>query len=293
MVMKVFLDLKSLVWAVATLTVISMLTSCASTNLQSQRTKSANLAIKAGWIRTALDAGNFSLIGFTPANANPSDVLTVYIEGDGLAWIDSSTPSFDPTPLNPVALRLALRDPNTAVAYLARPCQYTAENERKNCNSRYWTSHRFAPEVIEATNLAVDQLMAHQGAKLVRLIGYSGGGAVAALVAARRHDVDMLITVAGNLDPALWTKTQAISPMSESLNPADYWKELQDIPQQHYVGSHDTNIDASITTSYISRFHDALPSMTVMPSFTHDCCWEQVWPTLVNQYFGLPTLAIH
>jgi hypothetical protein len=44
---------------------------------------------------------------------------------------------------------------------------------------------------------------------------------VAALVAARRTDVDRLVTVAGNLDPTAWAVYQHIQPLTGSLNPAD------------------------------------------------------------------------
>jgi hypothetical protein len=50
---------------------------------------------------------------------------TIYVEGDGLAWLGRRTPSLDPTPVNPVALHLASRDKGPNVIYLSRPCHYT------------------------------------------------------------------------------------------------------------------------------------------------------------------------
>jgi hypothetical protein len=44
---------------------------------------------------------------------------------------------------------------------------------------------------------------------------------VASLVAARRHDVVRLVTVAGNLDHLAWTTLHGVSPLTGSLNPAD------------------------------------------------------------------------
>ena len=46
------------------------------------------------------------------------------IEGDGAEWPGKFQPPADPTPDNPLTLRLALRDPDTPVAYIGRPCQY-------------------------------------------------------------------------------------------------------------------------------------------------------------------------
>ncbi|MBP0600664.1 alpha/beta hydrolase [Herbaspirillum sp. LeCh32-8] len=277
--------------SIAVLVIAAMLSGCATRDLELRRSRSAQPALDAGWTRSVLDAGKFSLIAFTPRSMIPSASLSIYIEGDGLAWLDASTPSFDPTPLNPLALRLALRDPSTAVAYLARPCQYTREEERRNCSVRYWTSDRFSKEVIDAADLAVGQLKARAGATNIRLIGYSGGAAVAALVAAHRKDVSMLVSVAGNLDTAEWTRRQRISPLSGSLNPADFSPALQAIAQQHYVGGDDDNIDASIARSYAARFQAPQPSVTVIPRFTHLCCWEDIWPELSGQNFGLPGSA--
>lgn len=286
--MKNFFQYRTTLKTLVALVVMNMvLIGCASNNLALRRSQSAKLALDAGWSRTALNAGQFSLISFAPQDMVQANTLTIYIEGDGLAWIDSSTPSFDPTPINPLALRLALRDPNPAVAYLARPCQYTLGSEQHDCSTRYWTSHRFAPEVIEASDLAVSQLKTRVGAQHIRLIGYSGGAAVAALVAARRNDVAMLVTVAGNLDHFTWTKQHGVSPLSGSLNASDYWQTLQHVPQQHYVGGRDDNINPSIMQSYASKFRNPLPSITVIPSYTHNCCWEENWRDLADKNFGL------
>ncbi|MFP4386937.1 MAG: alpha/beta hydrolase, partial [Alphaproteobacteria bacterium] len=57
---------------------------------------------------------------------NTNAPLSIYIEGDGLAWIKRTRPSGNPTPTNPVALRLAASDNiSQNIIYIARPCQYT------------------------------------------------------------------------------------------------------------------------------------------------------------------------
>ena len=55
----------------------------------------------------------------------PGNDLNIYLEGDGLAWVSRREPSRDPTPDNPIGLRLAAIDPAPNVIWLARPCQYT------------------------------------------------------------------------------------------------------------------------------------------------------------------------
>ncbi len=68
------------------------------------------------------------------------------------------------------------------------------------------------------------------------LVSYSGGGAVATLVAARRNDVHNLVTVAGVLDHELWTRNHHLSPSTGSLNLADVWPGLTNIAQSQDVG---------------------------------------------------------
>jgi Serine hydrolase (FSH1) len=264
---------------------------CACTSIPShvERSLAADqIAVQHGWSKVALETDPFTLQAFMPKSIVQADVLRIYMEGDGLAWVQPTIPSANPTPKNPLALRLALLDKKPAV-YLARPCQYIADNQSKNCTQKYWTSHRFSAEVIASTHQAIDQIKQKWSAQKLILIGYSGGGAVAALVAARRNDVLKLVTVAGNLDHAYWTSQRHLSPLSGSLNPADAWMDLQKIPQQHYVGGKDTIIDKSIVQVYAAKFKisDNL-GVSILPSFSHHCCWESVWPSLAESDFGQP-----
>ncbi len=247
--------------------------------------QASDLAAKKSWKSEDIKTDSFTLRAYLPQDQKKSEILNVYIEGDGLAWVNSSTPSFDPTPTNPLALTLALLDTN-ASAYLARPCQFVGAELQRHCAQKYWTSHRFAPEVIDATNSAVNQLKVRFIANKVRLIGYSGGGAVAALVASRRNDVVQLVTVAGNLDHVAWARQHRLSPLSGSLNPVDFWKDLQDIPQRHYVGGKDRIVDEHITQSYVDRFAaNKKPDVSVIPTFDHHCCWALIWPGVVRNGF--------
>lgn len=260
---------------------------CAQVPSVSERVDFANsITLQQGWKPEEIKADLFTLRAYLPYVPKKTEILNVYIEGDGLAWVNSSTPSFDPTPANPLALKLALLDTN-ASAYLARPCQFTGAEQQLGCAKKYWTSHRFAPEVIAASNEGVDQLKLRFSANQVRLIGYSGGGAVAALVAARRNDVVQLVTVAGNLDHAAWTRQHRMSSLSGSLNPAEAWERLQDIPQRHYVGGKDTVIDESVVNAYVARYPmNKKPIIITIATFDHHCCWESFWPTIVESKFG-------
>jgi len=271
-----------------------LLAACSHLPSPSERTDRAQaLAKAAGWSPLLLPANGFTLQAWVSEPTHASDTLTVYLEGDGLAWLDESSPSADPTPQDPLALRLALKH-RGAVAYLGRPCQYVQAPYRQHCQSRYWTSNRFAPEVIDATSQALDQLKDRWGASQLVLVGYSGGGAVAALVTAQRKDVARLITLAGNLDHAAWTKLKRLSPLTGSLNPADFVPELQRIAQWHLAGGRDLVMPPVIAQGYASRFSSAdRPVVMILDGFDHRCCWVDHWTpndpdSLLGQLFFKP-----
>ncbi len=256
-----------------------LLSACASIPSPTERHNTADaLASRQGWQSMRISAGRFDLVAYLPVSLPPADQLTVYIEGDGFAWVTGTQPSADPTPRDPLALRLALAQPEGNAAYLSRPCQYV-DAESSSCSSRYWTEWRFAPEVIEASDRAIDVLKEKFGARQLTLVGYSGGAAVAVLVAARRHDVTGLVTVAGNLDHQAWTTSHHIPPLAGSLNPADAREAVQYIRQWHFVGGKDRVIPPGLVQSFAGSFPLTLkPTVQVEPTYDHHCCWAENWP---------------
>jgi len=262
------------------------LAGCASIPSGPERLAAAtNLARAQGWAEQVLQTETFALMAFAPAPSSsdaskPTEELTIYIEGDGLAWLNATDPSTDPTPRTPVALQLALAQPQGAAAYLARPCQFVG-TETPRCAPRYWTGSRFAPEVLRAMDSAVTQLKQRAGAKRVVLAGYSGGAALALLLAARRDDVAAVLTIAGNLDHRAWTELHRVSPLSGSLNPANEISRLRYVPQWHWVGARDSNTTESLARQWVQSLGaDAQAMLVVVPEFTHTCCWAEAWPML-------------
>lgn len=265
------------------------LAACANITPQERRQHADMLAAAHGWQQLRLPTEQFVLAAYAPKPILQAGVLTVYIEGDGLAWLSGSQPSDDPTPRNPIGLELALRHPQGAAVYLARPCQYVGPEEARNCRQAYWTNRRFAPEVVAASNQAIDALKQSFGADKLVLVGYSGGGAVSALVAARRKDVVQLITVAGNLDHRTWTEQHRIPPLEGSLNPADEWRALASLPQLHFVGERDMVVNRAVADAYASRFPlDQRPEVVSIPDFDHSCCWAEKWSALLPERRDIP-----
>jgi pimeloyl-ACP methyl ester carboxylesterase len=242
-----------------------------------------SLAQREGWHAITIRAGPLDLVAYVPDRSANGRSLTVFVEGDGLAWIGDVGPSSDPTPREPVGLRMALLHPEGNAAYLARPCQYIGARA-SGCPQRYWTDGRFSPEVIDATGRAIDALEERFGADRLTLVGYSGGGAVAALVAARRGDVERLVTIAGNVDPAAWARLHRIPALGGSMSPADEVAALHGIPQWHFAGARDSNVPPELALGFAGRFpENERPIVEVEAAFDHHCCWASAWPRLCSE----------
>ncbi|MFC3229789.1 alpha/beta hydrolase [Marinibaculum pumilum] len=245
----------------------------------------AEIAGAGGLQPLEVPAPPFRLLAYARVAEPPPPALAVYLEGDGLAWESRTRLSADPTPRNPLGLRLAAADPAPSVAWLARPCQYRLRlADGAACPPAYWSGGRFAPETVAAMNRAVDRLKARAGTPLVQLIGYSGGGGLAVLMAAARDDVAALVTVAGNLDHRAWTAHHRVTPLAASLNPADAAAALADVPQLHLVGAVDDVVPRLVADSYLGRLPAEAPgALLVVAGQGHDCCWAETWPATVGQ----------
>jgi predicted esterase len=240
--------------------------------------KAQKIAQKSALQEEVIRTSHYDLKAFGRVQAQ-GEPLVVFIEGDGLAWRNRRVPSEDPSPTDPIALRLATIDKSPNVLYLARPCQYVSDTR---CNVTHWTSHRYEDAVIEAHHQAIQNYMNRHNLKGVRLVGFSGGGAVAALLASRRNDVIDLRTVAGNLDIQAHSDWHGVSQLSGSLNPVDYASRLAHVPQIHYIGGKDKVVPAQIYQSYALRLalhqiREKCTQSVVVTKASHEKGWEEAW----------------
>lgn len=238
------------------------------------------LAQPAGLHRELIDTGNFVLTAFSRIS-RPDAPVHLYIEGDGHAWLSRSEPSLDPTPHQAEGLALAAADPAPNVVYLARPCQFTPMAMNPRCGIPYWTGKRYAPEVVTSMNEAVRQFAARAPDQAIELIGYSGGGALAVLVAARRSDVASIRTVAGNLDSAFVNRLHDVSPMPQSENAFDLASRVATIPQIHFSGADDTVVPPAVAQRFVDATGLRCARAVTIPSLGHDSGWSRRWPALL------------
>ena len=241
------------------------------------------LAQRAGMQLSLVRGGEFLLTSYQRVS-DPSKPLNVYIEGDGFAWATRGRLSTNATPKDAFTLQLAAQDDAPNVVYIARPCQYTSPDLNPSCGSKYWSTHRFSEEVINSMNRAIDEVMLASGVEKVNLIGYSGGGAVVVLLAARRNDVESIRTVAGNLDHVAVNAYHKVSQMKKSLNPIDYANVVSKIPQYHFVGKEDKVVPLFVAEKFskASGSKNECVKISTLEGATHHIGWRERWKHLLS-----------
>jgi hypothetical protein len=262
-----------------------LLAGCGGDLFKSPLELAENVALQSNMEKQGFREEGFVITTFLRRSRQRDGILTVYVEGDGNAWLDRNRVSPDPTPLDPYTLRLAARHPPGNVLYIARPCQYLSEAELDNCHPKYWITHRYAANVVRAIGQAINRVKETINAKKIALVGYSGGGVIAALLAGTRQDVSTLTTIASNLDHELWTRRDKLTPLDGSLNPVDFVLDIQKVPQIHFAGARDEIVAPDIIRSFVSRMSNPRNTrVVVLENFDHDCCWVKHWPALLEKY---------
>jgi len=263
------------------LAVFFLVAGCACPTFLMDRFAAADrVAQSGGFEKSYVKTKDFTLMSYCRFTS-PAQPLNLYIEGDGAAWLSRTQLSHDPTPQNPLVLELAGLDPAANVAYLARPGQYAAPAASPGDPS-WWSDRRFSNEVVNAMNEASDSLLAKSGGNKINLIGYSGGAALAVLIASRRTDVNSLRTVAGNLDPEGVNRYHRVSHLEGSLNPMDVAESLKELPQRHFVGSKDTIIPPFVAQSFVKRAGSQhAGEITLVEGATHFKGWREKWKSLL------------
>ncbi|NQZ30576.1 MAG: alpha/beta hydrolase [Oceanospirillaceae bacterium] len=209
--------------------------------------------------------------------------IHLYIGSDGTPWIKGRWIAADPTPSDPLALKLMGEDKNPAI-YLSRPC-YFDDIKQSYCHASLWSSARYSKNVITSMALAIKQLINIDNE--IILLGYSGGAAIAVLLADQLDNVVGLVTIAGNLNTDLWTTHHQLSPLTQSINPSRYQYLKKPIKSIHLAANNDKVIPLPIIQSYIAIRGGKLH---IFNNADHRCCWLEKWPENlkeINSYFSM------
>jgi hypothetical protein len=226
--------------------------------------------------RETLEGNPFRHIVFRgPVTGGES--LHVYLDGDGVPYTSHRGVAKDPTSRLGLMISLMAADPSPSI-YIGRPC-YLGLSTDGICNAHYWTDCRFSPAVIGSMRKVLTDEVSRLGAKNVVLIGHSGGGAIAVLLAHDVTEVSAVVTLAGNLDIDAWSHLHNYAPLTCSLNPAVQGPLPPRVKAIHFVGAD----DRVTPPNFITRAAAATGGrVIVLPGFTHTCCWREQWPALLQ-----------
>lgn len=240
--------------------------------------RAAQVALHFGMGSTVIRGAGFrhQLFSRTPGEGR---TLWVFIDGDGYPYSRAGTAvSNDPTPRRALALELAVVT-SGPVLYLGRPCNFSVRKDPE-CNAQYWTSQRYSSAVVASMVAAVQKYAADRFQQIV-LIGYSGGGTLAVLMAPQLDRTAAVVTLAANLDIDAWTHWHDYLPLTGSMNPSQMPSMPASIAQWHLVGDRDTNTPPWLNDRYWA---------TVTPDhiwhyaqFDHVCCWVEQWPSIFER----------
>tara|TARA_B110000114_G_C15068691_1_gene388625 strand:- start:142 stop:942 length:801 start_codon:yes stop_codon:yes gene_type:complete len=221
------------------------------------------------------DNKNLKIYSLQKVSNNKS--LILYIEGDGLSWIDRFTISSNPTPADPLAFRLASIDKSENIIYLARPCQYIWSD---SCNQDIWTTSQYSKVILDVYEEILRELAISYSE--IHIVGYSGGAGIAMYLGSTNNTkIKSIRTVAGNINHNELSKLIKITPLSKSINFYPLEKKVSKIPQIHYYGNKDKVIPNELQKRFYLRNKN--PCIKIKQAkATHHKGWLKFWSNNYN-----------
>jgi dienelactone hydrolase len=134
-------------------------------------------------------------------------------------------------------------------------------------------------EVVTSINEAIKKI---SNGKSFSLIGYSGGGGIAVLIASRNENVRDILTIAANLDHVTFNNYHHVKSMSSSLNPIDYASKISGISQLHISGDEDKIVPSFITEKYVKKSSSDCVKHRVFSGVKHNEGWEKHWKQILD-----------
>lgn len=233
-------------------------------------------ASELGYRRLVIQGDGFSHAAyFKDGRGATNKTLHVYLEGDGTPWIRRRVPAADPTPHNPLMLELMAFDAAPSV-YLGRPCYHGMRSVA--CTPDMWTDKRYSEAVVASMSAALSGVSVEYQSLV--LLGHSGGGTLAMLLAERQPKVTEVVTVAANLDSERWAAMHKQQPLNGSLNPATRPPLRQSVRQMHFAGEDDDNVPPQLVRDATAQQPRA--KFKVYPKQDHSCCWQEVWSEVLG-----------
>lgn len=218
---------------------------------------------------------------YHPAIDKSTKRLHVYLEGDGTPWEHGLVPAAEPTTRATVILPLMAMDPAPSL-YLGRPC-YNGHAADAGCSAYLWTDARYGEQVIATMTRALRDFGVDQGYPELILIGHSGGGALALLIAERLPQTVAVVTLAGNYDIDLWANHHGYPHLHASLNPAA--QPASGIREWHLLGQRDQQIPPQLFWDALQQRPNSTP---LIVDVDHIQGWQTIWSEQLQRLEQLP-----
>jgi pimeloyl-ACP methyl ester carboxylesterase len=172
------------------------------------------------------------------------------------------------------------RGPRPAI-YLGRPC-YFGTAGTPPCTPADWTHGRFGPAVVRSMRTGLERALALRapGFTRINLVGYSGGGALATLLAPGTREACALVTVASPLDIDEWARLRSYAPLRGSENPARLFPLPARLSQLHLRGAKDVEVAPDNAATALGGNPGA--RVHLVAAAGHDFDWPGVWVDLLT-----------
>jgi len=199
-----------------------------------------------------MSAGMAGKIASGPFGKPLDDALVLVVEGDGKPWRSRFQIASDPTPEKPLMLNWLSVTRHPAV-YLGRPCYFGRKQLatptpslkisgvvlNQGCDIYWYTFGRYSSTVVDSMVAAANNIA--EGSCLI-LLGHSGGGTLAMLMARQLPRVMAVVTLAGNINVTAWQEYHKFTPLVGSLDPAKAMPLPEQISQIHIAAKGDQQI---------------------------------------------------
>ena len=226
-----------------------------------------------------VSSDNFKHLWVANAYVDSDVSFVVFIEGDGQPWLRPDRIAFEPTPEEPLLLSWFLSVDFPAV-YLGRPCYFALQDDQ--CSAYWYTHGRYSERVVSSL---VQVLKKHVTNRNIILVGHSGGGTLAMLMAEKLPNVEAVVTIAANLQVNKWAEYHNYSKLQGSLDP-NLRKPLPAYIQQLHLYS---PFDEVIRSEWIKAFSEkqANSVLVELPVDGHNLAWLPFYSEFRKALFSI------
>lgn len=194
-----------------------------------------------------------------------------------MPWrIGGNRVSMDPTPRQPLLLFQMLEWEEPSL-YLGRPC-YFGLGSSDVCDANVWTFSRYSEEVVGAMLEATEEwLSTIPHIESVTLVGHSGGGVLALLIAERITVVDQVsvVALATPVSTERWTDLHGFLKLDGSLDPMVAGKWQAGVERLFVFGEHDQNVPPRLFVPLAENIPGS--RVFVVKGEGHRCCSPDIW----------------